>query len=85
MVEALRESLASGAFRPGQRIAEKPLATRLGGSRGPIRDALNIVAEDGLIELEPHRGAYVPLPTRRDEAQDPDEVTRLWRRKSTTP
>ncbi|MFC9762842.1 GntR family transcriptional regulator [Rhodococcus jostii] len=66
VVEALRESLASGAFRPGQRIAEKPLATRLGVSRGPIRDALNILAEDGLIELEPHRGAYVPLPTQRD-------------------
>ncbi len=56
----------TGAFRPGQRIAEQPLATRLGVSRGPIRDALKILAEDGLIELEPHRGAYVPLPTRRD-------------------
>ena len=66
VVEALRESLATGAFRPGQRIAEQPLATRLGVSRGPIRDALKILAEDGLIELEPHRGAYVPLPTRRD-------------------
>ena len=66
VVEALRESLATGAFRPGQRIAEQPLATRLGVSRGPIRDALKILAEDGLIELEPHRGAYVPLPTQRD-------------------
>ncbi|MFE7418255.1 helix-turn-helix domain-containing protein [Rhodococcus sp. NPDC057529] len=66
VVDALRESLATGAFRPGQRIAEQPLATRLGVSRGPIRDALKILAEDGLIELEPHRGAYVPLPTQRD-------------------
>ncbi|MEN0135933.1 MAG: GntR family transcriptional regulator [Rhodococcus sp. (in: high G+C Gram-positive bacteria)] len=66
VVEALRESLATGAFRPGQRIAEQPLATQLGVSRGPIRDALKILAEDGLIELEPHRGAYVPLPTQRD-------------------
>ena len=66
VVEALRESLASGAFRAGQRIAEKPLATRLGVSRGPIRDALNILAEDGLIELEPRRGAYVPIPARQD-------------------
>ncbi|QSE91550.1 GntR family transcriptional regulator [Rhodococcus pseudokoreensis] len=66
VVDALRESLATGAFRPGQRIAEQPLATRLGVSRGPIRDALKILAEDGLIELEPHRGAYVPLPTPRD-------------------
>ncbi|AHK29038.1 hypothetical protein OPAG_02255 [Rhodococcus opacus PD630] len=35
-----------GAFRPGQRIAEKPLATRLGVSRGPIRDALDDVVRN---------------------------------------
>jgi DNA-binding GntR family transcriptional regulator/transposase len=66
VVQALRESIATGAFPAGQRIAEEPLAARLGVSRGPIRDALQILAEDGLLALEPHRGAYVPIPTYQD-------------------
>ncbi|TFI42505.1 GntR family transcriptional regulator [Rhodococcus sp. 1R11] len=66
VLEALRASITSGEFQAGQRIAETPLARRLGVSRGPIRDALNILAEDGLVELEPHRGAYIPIPTRTD-------------------
>lgn len=63
---ALRESLANGTFHAGERIPEAPLAARLGVSRGPIRDALHVLAEEGLIELRPHRGAYVPAPSRRD-------------------
>ncbi|MFC9557176.1 helix-turn-helix domain-containing protein [Rhodococcus sp. NPDC056960] len=66
VVKALRESIATGAFDAGQRILEEPLAARLGVSRGPIRDALQILAEDGLVALEPHRGAYIPIPTRQD-------------------
>jgi DNA-binding GntR family transcriptional regulator/transposase len=66
VVRELRESIATGAFPAGQRIAEEPLAARLGVSRGPIRDALQILAEDGLLALEPHRGAYVPVPTYQD-------------------
>ncbi|MGV9864672.1 helix-turn-helix domain-containing protein [Rhodococcus koreensis] len=66
VVKVLRESIATGAFDAGQRILEEPLAARLGVSRGPIRDALQILAEDGLVALEPHRGAYIPIPTRQD-------------------
>ncbi|WP_157084312.1 GntR family transcriptional regulator, partial [Millisia brevis] len=66
VADALRESLANGTFHAGERIPEAPLAARLGVSRGPIRDALHVLAEDGLIELRPHRGACVPIPTRRD-------------------
>lgn len=66
VVKELRESIATGAFRAGQKIPEEPLAARLGVSRGPIRDALQILAEDGLVALEPHRGAYIPIPTRQD-------------------
>lgn len=66
VVKELRESIATGTFGAGQKIPEEPLAARLGVSRGPIRDALQILAEDGLVALEPHRGAYIPIPTRQD-------------------
>jgi DNA-binding GntR family transcriptional regulator/transposase len=61
VVHVLRESIASGRFAAGERITEAPLASRLGVSRGPVRDALRVLAEDGLLELQPNRGAVVPM------------------------
>lgn len=57
---ALREGLADGRFRSGERLKEIPLAEQLGVSRGPVRDALRLLHEDGLLELLPNRGAVVP-------------------------
>jgi DNA-binding GntR family transcriptional regulator len=60
VAEALREALAAGRLRQGERIKEVPLARQLGVSRGPIRDALRLLAHDGLVEILPNRGAVVP-------------------------
>ncbi|MDA3625201.1 GntR family transcriptional regulator [Saccharopolyspora sp. WRP15-2] len=60
VAQALREAIVGGQFQPGERIKEAPLADRLGISRGPIRDALRVLAEDGLLELLPNRGAAIP-------------------------
>jgi DNA-binding GntR family transcriptional regulator len=66
VVGILREAIASGKIPSGVRIKEKPIAGQLGISRGPIRDALRVLAEDGLVELLPNRGAMVPSPVASD-------------------
>ena len=63
VAHALREQIAGGHFPPGERIKEAPLAARLGLSRGPVRDALRLLAEDGLVESMPHRGTTIPMAT----------------------
>jgi DNA-binding GntR family transcriptional regulator len=60
VAQALRKAIAEGGFAPGERIKEIPLAQRMGISRGPIRDALRLLHEEGLVEISPNRGAIVP-------------------------
>ncbi|MDQ8705143.1 GntR family transcriptional regulator [Streptomyces sp. LHD-70] len=60
VVYALKEAIAAGQFAAGERITEAPLAARLGVSRGPVRDALRTLAEAGLLELLPNKGALIP-------------------------
>jgi len=55
-VLTLREALLRGDFRPGERISEVPLATRLGVSRTPLRLALQCLANEGLLRTLPGRG-----------------------------
>lgn len=66
VVLALREEIAGGRYHAGERITEAALAARLGVSRGPIRDALRVLAEDGLVEVLPNRGAMIPQPRTSD-------------------
>ncbi|KAA5835190.1 GntR family transcriptional regulator [Saccharopolyspora hirsuta] len=60
VAQLVREALANGQFKPGERVKEAPLAARLGVSRGPVREALRVLAEEGMLELLPNRGAAVP-------------------------
>jgi DNA-binding GntR family transcriptional regulator len=57
--ETLMESLDEGVLRPGQRIKAAELAKRLGVSRAPVREALHILAGQGLVELLPDKGAIM--------------------------
>lgn len=58
-VEALREMVISGALPAGGRINEAELAEELGISRGPLREAIQRVGAEGLVELRGNRGAFV--------------------------
>lgn len=60
VAQLVREELANGRFKPGERVKESPLASRLGVSRGPVREALRVLAEEGMLELLPTRGVAVP-------------------------
>lgn len=53
----LRRELLAGDLPPGAELSQVVLAERFGVSRIPVRDALRILAGEGLIEMEPNRGA----------------------------
>jgi DNA-binding GntR family transcriptional regulator len=55
----LRDSILTGFLLPGKRISEPAIAEQLGLSRTPIREALQYLAKEGLVEMIPHRGARV--------------------------
>ena len=61
--EAIEEEIATGKLLPGFRLDEVELAKRFEVSRTPIREALNLLLGEGLIEYRPRRGAVVALVT----------------------
>jgi DNA-binding GntR family transcriptional regulator len=56
---ALRDFIVEGNLADGARIPERALCERLGISRTPLREALKVLAAEGLVELLPNRGARV--------------------------
>jgi DNA-binding GntR family transcriptional regulator len=65
----LRDMIVEGRLKPAERIAELEVAKALGVSRTPVREALKVLASEGLVELLPLRGAVVKAFTPKD-AQD---------------
>jgi DNA-binding GntR family transcriptional regulator len=55
----LREAIVSLEWHPGQRVREKDLCERFGTSRTPLREAMILLAQDGLLEVLPQRGTFV--------------------------
>ena len=56
---ALEEEILAGRLKKGETLTEIALSTRHGVSRTPLRGALHRLAEEGLIEITPNRGAVV--------------------------
>lgn len=59
VADALREAITTGRFESGQRLIEHELATQLAVSRGPVREALSRLSQEGLVVVDRHRGASV--------------------------
>jgi DNA-binding GntR family transcriptional regulator len=59
VAEAIRDSILAGRFAPGERLVEAELARELHVSRGPIREALALLAKDGIVVNVPRRGKFV--------------------------
>lgn len=66
VITALRGMILDGVLTPGEKIAERALCDRFGISRTPLREALKVLASEGLIELLPRRGAIVAQITETD-------------------
>ena len=59
LVGVLRAAILDATLPPGTRLVETKLAERLGVSRGPLREAIAQLVEEGLLEQVPYRGAVV--------------------------
>jgi DNA-binding GntR family transcriptional regulator len=57
--QALRDSVIAGRFAVGAQLVEARLANELGVSRGPVREALRRLRDEGLVADAKHRGLYV--------------------------
>jgi DNA-binding GntR family transcriptional regulator len=59
VVEILRRAIVMGSFEPGDRLIESTLSAELGTSRGPVREALRQLENEGLVMSSPYRSAVV--------------------------
>ncbi|MFQ5691951.1 MAG: GntR family transcriptional regulator [Nitrospinota bacterium] len=73
VVGAIRTAIFDGSLELGQRLVETELAEQLGVSRGPVREALRLLATEGLVVINVHRGTFVIKPT----AEDVEEIYTL--------
>jgi DNA-binding GntR family transcriptional regulator len=59
IVNELKQLIYTGEFKPGERLNEAALALRMGTSRGPIREAIKVLAGLGIVNAVTNRGVYV--------------------------
>jgi DNA-binding GntR family transcriptional regulator len=59
VADQLRNAILVGQLMPNQRLVEEDLASSMQTSRGPVRDALRMLENEGLVVRQSHRGAFV--------------------------
>jgi DNA-binding GntR family transcriptional regulator len=59
IADALRAAILDGRYQPGERIRQEEVAARSGASRIPVREALRMLASEGLVTLVANTGAWV--------------------------
>ena len=70
IADRLRREILTGALPPGSPIKERDHAERLGVSRTPLREAVRILATEGLVTLRPLRSPLVADPTRTEALEE---------------
>ena len=66
LAERLRDMIVEGVLPPGLKVPERELCEQFGVSRTPLREALKVLASEGLVTLNQNRGACVASLTRAD-------------------
>ena len=66
LADRLRHMIVEGELAPGEKLAEKELCGRFGVSRTPLREAMRVLATEGLVQLTPNRGCTVSKLTLAD-------------------
>ena len=69
VAERLRTSIFSHEFAPGDWVDEQALAIQYGISRTPMREAIKVLAAEGLITMKMRRGAYITEVSKSDLSQ----------------
>ena len=65
--ELVRKAIMSGRLKSGEKLNERRLATELGISTTPLKEALRQLEAEGLVRTEPRRGSYVTFNARQAE------------------
>ena len=76
VAQQLRAAILARRWQPGERLVEERLSQEFGVSRVPIRESLRLLAAEGLVRIEPRRGATVATVSERD-ARDMIEARAL--------
>lgn len=66
LVDGIRTLIERGELQPGRKISEAALCSRFEVSRTPLREALKVLAAEGMVELRPRRGAVVASISHKD-------------------
>jgi DNA-binding GntR family transcriptional regulator len=66
VVELIKRLITDGILNPGERIIESQLARQLGVSLTPVREAIRLLAGEGIVVIVPNKGALVRELTRQD-------------------
>ena len=69
IADSLRAAILDGSYRPGERIRQEDVAARSGASRIPVREALRMLAAEGLVTLVANAGAWVTRLTMAECAE----------------
>jgi DNA-binding GntR family transcriptional regulator len=72
LVTIIQDEILGRKFKPGERVKEESICEELGISRTPVREALVVLAQYGLVVQTPHRGTFVATFS-------PDEIADLLR------
>lgn len=72
-MSAIRDAILDFKLKPGQRLVEREIITSMEVSRATVREAISVLASEGLVTLVPQRGAHVTAPS-PDDAEDLYEV-----------
>ncbi|HUA03235.1 MAG TPA: GntR family transcriptional regulator [Solirubrobacteraceae bacterium] len=59
IADQIRQRIMDGSFAPGTQLGEVQLTERIGMSRGPVREAMQRLIQEGLLRAERHRGVFV--------------------------
>lgn len=68
-LQQIRQAILSGGLKPGTRLIEQELSEKMGISRLPIREALTSLEREGLVTVEPYKGAFV-RPFSKEEVEE---------------
>ena len=69
LARELRAGIQRGVFPPGSRMRQVDVAKRFGVSTTPVREAFALLQAEGLIRIDPHRGAFVFNPSDKDVSE----------------
>ncbi|TCN18419.1 GntR family transcriptional regulator [Mesobacillus foraminis] len=78
--KVLRSDIIRGIFAPGDKLDINELATKFGVSRSPVKEAVNQLVHEGLIEIVPRRGTYISQLRFKDcmEALEARFMVEIW-------